>query len=487
MDHLPLSKLIHGLDTDIRGIERDVVVTYIGHDSRDIPADGVPMFFAIRGQHVDGNMFNDAVMHKNGRTIIISEDPTLRHGIVVKDLSLCMAVIARRFYHAPDKRLNMVAVTGTNGKTTIGYLVRALLNIRSKTGMLGTIIYDLGKETVKAINTTPLATEFFYFLAKCRENRCRSVVFEASSHAIDQNRIFGLSIDVAIFTNLTQEHLDYHKTMEQYFSAKLKLFDGRNGQVPRYSVVNIDDPYGARMAEKLRSSGQTVLSFGEKIGADFQIVEVEDSLNGASFGLRHDGMIEFFDTQLFGRHNISNIAAGICAAYCLGYTMNDARAVLSDFTGVPGRLDRVSLKNGARVFIDYAHTPDALQTVLNALHPYKTGRLITVFGCGGDRDRTKRAPMTSIACELSDHAIATADNPRTEPIEQIFDDMRRGIHPESSIEFIPDRRLAIASAVHSARPDDIVLIAGRGHEDVQIIGDDLVHFNDKELVEELDA
>lgn len=484
-----LSELIEGLRADVRNIDTSIAISSIGHDSRSVQSTGNPIFFAIRGNHVDANLFISDVLQKNPNTIVISEDPELSRGIVVKDLSLSMAIIARRFFHAPDRSMDIIAVTGTNGKTTTGFLTRHLLNSHSKAGLLGTIEYDLGDgNVIEAINTTPLAPDFYYFLDQCRKNGCQSVVFEASSHAIDQNRIHDVSLKVAIFTNLSQEHLDYHHTLEQYFLTKSKLFNGQNGEIPRYSVINVDDPYGKRLIKQLANNDQAVLSFGESEDADFQIVNIqEDVFRGARFGIKHDGAIDMFSTHLFGRHNISNAAASICAAYCTGLQMDDIKDALADFTNVPGRLERMVLKNGAVVFIDYAHTPAALKVVLSVLRPHITGRLITVFGCGGDRDRTKRAPMTNVVTSLSDYTIATADNPRSEPLEQIFSDMKIGIHDGANIEFIDDRYLAIAFAINLSHAGDVVLIAGRGHENGQKIGDRVIHFNDKEVVKELDA
>ena len=484
-----LSELIDGLEAEIRGIDLNAAITFVSYDSRNIPSDGVPIFFAIKGAHVDANSFIKEVISKNPRAVVISEDGGLVRGVVVGDLSLSMAVIARKFFHKPDESLKTVAITGTNGKTTIGFLTRALLSTRSKTGLLGTIEYDLGDgQALEAVNTTPLALRFFHFLDVCKKNGCQNVVFEASSHAIEQKRIYNLSLDVAIFTNLSQEHLDYHKTLERYFSAKVKLFDGQNGSFPRFSLVNIDDTYGKRLFEHLKSGKQTVFGFGESSGADFQIVNIaENVVEGTRFGIKHEGKIENFATHLVGRHNISNVTASICAAFCLGINADEIRGALKNFLGVPGRLERVLLKNGAIAFVDYAHTPAALETVLGVLRAHADKRLITVFGCGGDRDRTKRAPMTKVVCSFSDRAIATADNSRTEPLEQIFSDMRVGVPSGANIKFIPDRRAAIMSALRASGPGDIVLIAGRGHENDQKIGDKLVHFNDKEVVEEFNA
>ncbi len=479
---IPLSELLSGLKILVKNIDLRVGVTYISRDSRDIPNNGTPIFFAIKGQHVDANLLIDKVLQENQNTIIVSENEKLENGIIVKDLSLCMPIIARRFFRNPDDHIKTVAITGTNGKTTISFLMRSILNTFSKTGLFGTIEYDFGDEIIKATNTTPMAVDFYKYLYRCKNNGCKNVVFEASSHAIDQNRIYDIDLDVAIFTNLSQDHLDYHKTFEQYFYSKKKLFDGRNGKSPTFSIVNFDDNYGKILIDHLKQEKKNVISYGEQYGADFQIINIDENIfQGSTFWIKHHGVVDKFSTKLFGRHNIANITASVCAMYCLGYQLENIRDALSRFDGVPGRLEKILLGNGALVFIDYAHTPAALEMVLNILRPH-ANRLITVFGCGGDRDRTKRVPMTSIVAKISDFSIATADNPRSEPLEQIFEDMKTGLPSGTKMKFITDRKLAIETAIKYATMGDIILIAGRGHENEQKVGNHVIYFNDKEVV-----
>ncbi len=488
MNTLKLSDLLSDVDCfQLKNVDLQSNVSYLSCDSRDIPSDGTPIFFAIKGNHVDANCLIDDVLKKNVHALIVSENEQLSRGIVVKNLFKCIAQMAKRFHRKPDERLNVLAITGTNGKTTISFLLRHLLNSVSKTGLIGTIEYDLGEDNhIEAINTTPLALDFYKFLDICMKNKCRNIVLEASSHAIDQYRIYGLQVDVAVFSNLSQEHLDYHRTLDQYFLTKAKLFDGQNGTFPKVSLVNIDDPYGQRLLDRLINLGYKVLSFGESSSADFRIVDITNNqLQGATFGIQYEGTKFYFKTHLIGRHNISNITASVAAAHCLGLNFYEMQEKILNFYGVPGRLEKILLKNGATVFIDFAHTPAALKTILNVLHPCTEGRLITVFGCGGDRDRSKRAPMMSIVSSLSDLSIATSDNPRSEEQGQIFSDMKEGITSGSLVEFIEDRRDAIKKAIQESKIGDVILFAGRGHENLQKIGDDTIHFNDREVVEEI--
>jgi UDP-N-acetylmuramoyl-L-alanyl-D-glutamate--2,6-diaminopimelate ligase len=480
-----IAQLFEGIDYAANYVDCDSKIDYIGHDSRDIPPAGCPLFFAIKGTYHDGNEFIDALLATNKNTIVVSDRDHDR-GIKVPELSKTMAIVAQRFYDFPDKKMNIVAVTGTNGKSSICFLLRHLLD---KCGLLSTVEYDIGGEILAAPNTTPIALDFYKLLHKCRQNGCKSVALETSSHGIDQSRTFGLAIDIAIFTNLSHEHLDYHSTIENYFLAKKKLFVGENGSIPKISLVNIDGNYGLKLFEILKANKQQVCTFGFTQNADFSITNVsKSSLAGSFFTVKHGSKSYNFETKLFGDYNISNIVASIAAANILGNSFEQLREKLVTFGGTPGRLDCVLLKTGALAFVDFAHTPYALEKVFSTLLKQPHRHIISVFGCGGERDRAKRAPMTTIVTKLSDFSIATADNTRRESLEKIFDDMRLGVAcGKDAIEFIPDRRTAIERAVQMSRKGDIVLIAGRGHENEHKIGNKIIHFNDKEVLEEINA
>jgi UDP-N-acetylmuramoyl-L-alanyl-D-glutamate--2,6-diaminopimelate ligase len=460
-------------------------VDYISRDSHDIPANGNPLFFAIKGEHCDANLLTGDVLARNKNTVVIGEI-VHDNGIKVSDFNGAMAIVARKFYNFPDKKMNIVAVTGTNGKSTIGFLLRHLLD---KCGLFGTIEYDVGGQILDSANTTPAALDFYKLVDRCAKNGCENVALEASSHAIKQKRIFGLAIDVAIFTNLSHEHLDYHGTLENYFAAKKKLFTGGNGALPKVSLVNIDDEYGLKLLDTLKANGQRVYGFGFSQHSDFHIVGIQkSSLAGSTFTLKHENQSHNFETKLFGDYNIANITASLAAAKILGYNFGQLGQRLATHGGIPGRLDGMPLKTGAMAFVDYAHTPHALEMVLSALLQQPHGRLISVFGCGGERDRAKRAPMAAIVTKMSDNSIATADNTRGEPLGQIFDDMRHGVAcANDAMEFVADRRTAIERAVKLSEMGDIVLIAGRGHENDLKIGSKIFHFNDKEVLKEINA
>jgi UDP-N-acetylmuramoyl-L-alanyl-D-glutamate--2,6-diaminopimelate ligase len=484
MEMKTIGQLFEGIECDAYGVNFDEKVDQIGHDSRLIKETGHPLFFAIRGEHYDGNSFVDGIRATNGNVIVASE---MEHGrgIKIRDLNGAMAVVARRFYDSPDEKMKIIAITGTSGKSTIGFLIRHLLD---KCGLIGTVEYDTGGQILAAPNTTPFALNFYELLAMCEKNGCRNVAMEISSQSLDQKRTLNLAVDVAIFNNLSHEHLDYHVTLEKYFETKQMLFDGRNGAVPRVSLVNIDGEYGQRLFGNLKASGQTAYSFGFSNGADFHIADIGKNFpDGSSFTLKHGNWSHTFETKLFGDHNISNITASLAAARILGLDLGQLAPRLAEFPGVPGRLERIPLKTGAMAYVDYANTPHSLELTLTTLRRQPHGRIISVFGCGGNRDRSKRAPMTAVVLKLSHHTIATADNPRMEPLEQIFADMKCGISPKDNIEFIHDRRDAIEKAIRMSQPGDIILIAGRGHEREQKIGNQAIHFNDREVIEEINS
>jgi UDP-N-acetylmuramoyl-L-alanyl-D-glutamate--2,6-diaminopimelate ligase len=462
-------------------------------DSREIASSGetggVPLFFAVRGANFDGHAFIGEVLKKSPSAIVVSEDDISDRAvrsIRVFDIRRTMAAVAKKFFGKPDEELRTVAVTGTDGKTTVAYLCRAMLSGCVKTGMFGTVEYDSGGAKVSAANTTPGAIGLFSMLSDALRNGCRAVALEISSHAIEQKRAHGLNVDAAVFTNLSREHLDFHGTVEAYFASKRKLFDGTNGSRPAVSIVNVDDEYGLKLGNFLRAQGQRVSSYGFSNGADFHLCDVvKNDTSGAEFSLSAGGKRYRFSSSIFGEHNLLNIAAAFAACMTIFNCGEIFTAAVAEFPGVPGRLERVILPNGAVAFIDYAHTPCALAAAIAALEKPKCGRLLVVFGCPGMRDRSKRAPMVKIANEVADFAIATSDDTHGEPLENIFSDMARGITDGTTIAFIADRRSAIAEAIGMSRAGDTILIAGKGHEMRQNFGTYTVDFNDKSVVEEL--
>jgi UDP-N-acetylmuramoyl-L-alanyl-D-glutamate--2,6-diaminopimelate ligase len=473
----------------------DRPISGLAMDSRRV----VPgnLFFALPGRRTDGSAFIDEAVSRGASAVVSLTLPTHPPSKVtfirVSDPRAALARVSRRYYNFPDKDMSVVGVTGTNGKTTITHLIRHLMNGGEKVGLLGTISYDLGARTVPSFRTTPEAPDIFGMMAQMRDAGCRRVVMEVSSHGIDQQRILGLQFSVAVFTNLTRDHLDYHKTLDSYFEVKSRLFTGATGSAPGTAVVNIDDPYGAKLAGMLSSGASPirVVTYGEGSGAMFRAESVVLDFKNTAFRLRWPAAgggesreLEV-ESPLIGRYNVSNLLGAVATAWALG---SDPAAVLSrlrDFPGVPGRMERIEEGQPFNVLVDYAHTDDALRNALGMLRAITPGNLLVVFGCGGNRDRTKRPLMVRAVQEFADIAFATADNPRSERLGQIFADMRAGVSAPERIRWIEDRRHAISLALDAAAPGDCLLIAGKGHESCQEFADTIVPFDDRQVVREL--
>ncbi|HLL13518.1 MAG TPA: UDP-N-acetylmuramoyl-L-alanyl-D-glutamate--2,6-diaminopimelate ligase [Pyrinomonadaceae bacterium] len=476
------------------------IVSDVTHDSRE--ARGGSLFVAIRGAKFDAHSFVGQVMEQ-GALGVISERarPADFAGawIEVSDARVALARAAAEVQGHPSRELKLVGITGTNGKTTTAHLLAAVCEAAGeRVAVLGTVGYRIGDEQFKAEHTTPEASAVQRFLRRAVEAGCAVAVMESSSQALDLRRCDALRYDVAVFTNLTQDHLDYHGTMEDYFEAKRRLFDGRLGSRPRVSVVNADDPYGVRLADELRARGGRVITFALRAEeADVRAREVEYTLEGMRFTLQATGVVSRMESRvespirspLVGRPHIYNmLAAGACGL-ALGYDLDAMARAFATCAGAPGRFERVAHPAADfAVVVDYAHTDDALRNVLGTARDVVTkgGRVITVFGCGGDRDRTKRAPMGEAAAALSDIVILTSDNPRTEDPEAILADTEVGLRRAAGKPYLKmaDRREAIFRAVGEARAGDVVVIAGKGHEDYQIIGTEAFHFDDKEVARE---
>jgi UDP-N-acetylmuramoyl-L-alanyl-D-glutamate--2,6-diaminopimelate ligase len=384
--------------------------------------------------------------------------------------------------------MSVVGVTGTNGKTTVTHLLRHFLAEHGsrRVGMLGTVSYDLGQRTVPSYKTTPESLDIYGMLAQMRATGCAEAVMEVSSHGLDQQRVQGMEFAVAVFTNLTRDHLDYHGTLENYFAAKVRLFNGGVGRVPGAAVINLDDPHGLQLRDMI-PAGVRVITFGEHPEAMVRAEAVELGFKGTVFKLVFPGGVLTVRSPLIGRYNVSNVLAAFAAIHALGRDLAGPAAELAHFQGPAGRMERVEAGQPFNVLVDYAHTDDALRNALGMLRSITPGRLLVVFGCGGNRDRTKRPLMTRAVQEFADCAWATSDNPRTESLSQIFADMRAGVTDESRINFVDDRRRAISLALDQARPGDSLLIAGKGHETFQEFADTVIPFSDRQVVAELIA
>ncbi len=472
-------------------ITHDVEVNHISYDSRTVSRGD--LFVAIRGTGVDGHKFVDRAI-ANGASVVVLEDESqlpdslFMHAgvikVVVENSREALAKLAGNFYNHPSSRMTVVGITGTNGKTTTSHLVRSVLEAEgSRAGLIGTIEYVIGDEHVPASHTTPESLELQKIMATMLERNCASVAMEVSSHAIDQHRIAGIAFNVAVFTNLTQDHLDYHGTMEQYFTAKAGLFTPLTPE--QAAVINVDDPYGERLTGMTRGN---VITYAINRDASVRAASIERLASGTRIDIVHGNEHTVIATRFIGMFNVSNTLAAFATGIALDLQKDAIRAALERVPPVRGRFEPVMSPTGWMAIIDYAHTPDALEKTLTAVRSLvdaKQGqRVITVFGCGGNRDATKRPRMGAIAASMSDLTFITSDNPRNEQPEAIISDIVAGVPTGTTYRVEADRAAAITAALSEARRGDVVLIAGKGHEDYQIIGDRKLHFSDREVVEQ---
>src|SRR5881628_3538814 len=458
----------------------DRPVENISYDSRRVQRN--TLFVALRGEKTDGHQFIAQAINK-GASVIVAErdekDPRVTC-LVVEDTRAALADFSATFYGHPARKLKLAAVTGTNGKTTTTFLIKHICeNAGSRCGLIGTVRYEIGERILPAIRTTPESLDLQELLAQIVSAGCRAAAMEVSSHALAQNRTRGLEWNVAVFTNLTQDHLDFHGTMESYFDSKAKLFAqlGSQREKPKpVAIVNIDDRYGEQMLNKI-DKRVGVVTYGMSARADFRASNYRVEFSGTSYQLDARGKSYLVRVPLIGRFNVANSIAAMAAANALGISLRNAVLSLGKSPQVPGRLELVPAKRQFQVFVDYAHTPDALRNVLKTLRELQPHRLIIVFGCGGDRDRQKRPLMAEMADRLADYSIITSDNPRKEDPRAIIAETEKGFRSNRYGKIV-DRTQAIDRAVALARPRDIVLIAGKGHETYQEFGDYTIPLND---------
>ena len=469
----------------------ELEVSRIQYDSRKVkPGD---LFVAIYGTEYDGNKFIQDAVHNGAKVVIMEDDSAvpdsflMHHGVVkviVPNSRIALAQISSNFFGKPANKLLIVGVTGTNGKTTTAYLIKSILDLDGQeASLIGTVEYKIRNEIIPATFTTPESLELNELLQRVVEKKSKSVVMEVSSHALHQHRVHGVDYRAAVFTNLTQDHLDYHSTMDEYFKAKKMLFDSLG--TSSWAIVNIDDQWGKRIYE---ASGGNRISYGINTLSDVQAKNVTVSFEGVRFTIVHGCEETNIESPLVGRFNIYNILAAFGTGIALGISKSRIQQAIQNLQFVRGRFESIISPLGWTVIIDYAHTPDALQKALMSIRELfrttKGGQIITVFGCGGNRDRTKRPTMGRIATELSDVTVITSDNPRFEKPEAIVDEIVNGVVKNATLYKELDRRTAITKALAMARPADVILIAGKGHEEYQIVGDQKVRFSDREIVEE---
>ncbi len=477
-------------DYEIRG-DANIAISGITSNSEEIRPGFI--FVAIPGFKFDGKDFVEKAVLKGAAAIVFEGkffDKLKTTQIRVSGARLALARLSCMFYGHPTEAFYLAGVTGTNGKTTLTYLLEALWQTSGqKTGVMGTVNHRFAKTVFQAYQTTPESRELQRFFSEMRSEKVKKVCMEVSSHGIDLGRVEGCQFDSAVFTNLTQDHLDYHKTLENYYHAKEKLFVGslrHSSKKDRLAVICTEDRFGKRLLKTVDKIKLKRISYGFKKNNDIYPVSLKMSLAG--FKAHFKGKLGDLkiDTPLIGEFNVLNTLAAVAVGLHSGLTTKEIQKALKNFKGVPGRLEQIKDSRGRIIFIDYAHTPDALKNVVMTLKKLASKQVITVFGCGGDRDKSKRSKMGYQAALFSDVCIVTNDNPRTEDPNQIIREILPGIRRAGKKYLIePDRKAAIGVALKMAKKGDLVLIAGKGHENYQIFGTTKHHFSDKEVVEEL--
>jgi UDP-N-acetylmuramoyl-L-alanyl-D-glutamate--2,6-diaminopimelate ligase len=479
---MELEQLVRQLRDPIVTGSPDRRITSLCYDSRE--ASPGSLFVAIRGNVVDGHGFIEQAIER-GAIAIVSEEPGLTQRVThiqVLDSRDALARLAAAFYSNPSKQLRMIGVTGTNGKTTTTYLIKHLLErAGQRTGLIGTVSYEIGERVLPASRTTPESLDLQSILAQCVDARCANVVMEVSSHALELERVDGIGFRVAIFTNLTQDHLDFHRGMKEYFEAKARLFAGlRDAEGKgRTAIINVDDAYGQQLVARF-GRDLPIITFGMGARADLRASNFKIEPTGTSYQLDIKGKSFLVRLPLIGRFNIYNSLAALAAIQALGLDVRAAVLALARAPQVPGRLEAVPARRQFQVFVDYAHTDDALLNVIKTCRDLSPNRLIVVFGCGGNRDKSKRPLMGAAADQNADYSIITSDNPRKEDPAQIIRDIEAGFRSKR-FESVLDRREAITRAIQLAQPRDIVLIAGKGHEKYQEFADRTIPFDDIEV------
>jgi UDP-N-acetylmuramoyl-L-alanyl-D-glutamate--2,6-diaminopimelate ligase len=481
------SELLHGIEVTHHGGDPQVVG--LDYDSRRVKAGWA--FVAMHGEATDGNRYIDSAL-KNGAVAVVTDSPAERPRrgtpwAVVQHGRRALARTAANFYGHPAEKLRITGVTGTNGKTTTTFLLESILSFCGKIpALIGTIEYHVAGKVLAAPHTTPESLELNQLFAEALAAGATDAVMEVSSHALEQGRVFGIPFAGAVFTNLTRDHLDYHKDMESYFAAKRMLFAAQGAHPPRAAVINADDSYGTALLSVSRASSEQVITYGIRSG-EVLADRIDLQPQGTVFRLKAAGDEVSIRSSLIGRVNVYNILAASATAWALGCSVQQIADAVSRFQQVPGRFERVDCGQEFTVVVDYAHTDDALRNLTSIARDFATrsgtqGRVITVFGCGGDRDRSKRPLMGEAAGEGSDFVVLTSDNPRSEDPQKIIQDAVPGLEKSGARYTVePDRGKAIVIALHEAKPGDVVLIAGKGHEKVQVTREGSFPFDDVQV------
>ena len=471
LSHLHLLVPFQGENPDITSIENDHRKVQKGS-----------LFICIKGYTVDGHDFASAAVERGAAAVLAEKPLDLPVPIVVVDNTCrAMAVHADAFYGHPSQKIHLVGITGTNGKTTTSHLIEKIFaDAGYRTGLIGTMYVKIGEETLETKNTTPESLALQKIFHRMAESGVEKAVMEVSSHALAEGRVFGTNFDIAVFTNLTQDHLDFHRTMEEYKKAKGLLFsrlgNTYNIDRPKFAVLNVDDPAGR---EYMMQTPAHIITYGIDEEAVLRAANIQLSAKGTEFDLLSPFGKHRVSLKLVGKFSIYNVLAALGAAVASKIPLDKAIKSVESVDGISGRFELVDCGQDFTVIVDYCHTPDSLENVLKTIKQIAKGKIFVVVGCGGDRDKTKRPLMAQIACAYSDKAIFTSDNPRSEDPVQIIKDMEAGVPEQKNYETIVDRKEAIERAIGLAKTDDIVLIAGKGHETYQIIGDKIIDFDDR--------
>ncbi|MCR4425747.1 MAG: UDP-N-acetylmuramoyl-L-alanyl-D-glutamate--2,6-diaminopimelate ligase [Firmicutes bacterium] len=488
-----LGDLIQEVQVQATRGDLGTVISHVTYDSRDVAGPGA-LFAAVPGLHVDGHNFIPQAVERGATAVLVSRDVQVPDGVAVvrvADARAALAEISRTFYGDPSARLKVVGVTGTKGKTTTTHIITAVLEAAGHgVGLIGTVSYRTGLGVRAARNTTPEASDLQALMGEMEAAGQTHAVMEVSSHAVALDRIALVDFDVGVFTNIGHDHLDFHGTMDNYIAAKAAFFRslGRYGRRqgkpwPKRAVINADDAHWHAMAQAAEEAGALVTTYACGRPADFRAEDISLDASGIRYRITRAEPPERAEVKspLLGRFNVKNTLAAIVACTSMGLDLGLAAKAVEGFSGVPGRFESVRTGLGFSVVVDYAHSPDSLQSVLETARDVARARVICVFGCGGDRDRTKRPLMGRISGEMADYTIVTSDNPRSEDPEAIITEIVAGVG-SAPHEAVTDRREAIRRAVRMARAGDLVLIAGKGHETYQIFRDRTVHFDDREEV-----
>nr|WP_046175475.1 UDP-N-acetylmuramoyl-L-alanyl-D-glutamate--2,6-diaminopimelate ligase [Domibacillus indicus] len=481
---MDLSTVLAALPFYQQDKEGNPAITSIENDHRLIQEGS--LFICIKGFTFDGHEAAEEAVRKGAAAIVAERPVNVSVPVIyVSDTKRAMAYLAAHFYQYPTEGFHLIGITGTNGKTTTSHLIEQILQTHGETtGLIGTMYIKIGDETIETKNTTPESLTLQKTFSKMKQAGVTSAVMEVSSHALQEGRTNGTAFNVAVFTNLTQDHLDFHKTMEEYRAAKGLLF-ARLGNLfyagrPAFAVLNADD---AASSIYQSMTAAHVVTYGIDNKADVKAENVRLTSEGTAFTVKYPGGTVSVQSKLAGRFNVYNMIAAFAAGFVSGINPETIRKALESVAGVAGRFELVPNKQDISVIVDYAHTPDSLVNVLETIRPLAKGRVTVVVGCGGDRDKTKRPLMAQAACRYADQAIFTSDNPRSENPAAILADMESGV-PDEQYLVIEDRKKAIFKAIEDARPGDAVVIAGKGHETYQIIGQNVLHFDDRETAKE---